>query len=155
MIKLPKAAALLVLLLAPLAYGQDVDIDFDERELGYEYCKWMSVLAKDIMTMRQNGKPMSETLPIALDRLDEILVDFVESVSVDFDQLTEEEKTELNVGLEESMKGIKPVVTQLIIGSYDVPVYGSSDDRRRVVSDAENAMFGSCYQGFDEVLSLD
>ena len=28
----------LVLLLAPLAYGQDVDIEFDDHEFGYQYC---------------------------------------------------------------------------------------------------------------------
>ena len=131
------------------------DVEFDDHEFGYEYCKWMSVLAKDIMTMRQNGKPMSETLPIALDRLDEMVVDIVESMEVDLDQLTEEEKAELNVGPEESMKELKPIVTQLVIGSYDVPVYGSSDNRRRVISETENTMFGSCYQELEEELSLD
>ena len=56
----------------------------------------MSILAKEIMTARQNDKPMSETLPFALDRLR----DFPKDMGVDFEELSEdlEEAEELIQG---------------------------------------------------------
>lgn len=149
------AAPLLLLLIAPFAQTQELEIDFDDREFGYEYCKWMSLLAKDIMTMRQDSKPMSQALPIALERVDNMMIDIVESMGLEVQELTEEEKIELQAMSEEPVEGLKSVVSELVIGSYDMPVYSHPDNRREAINETENQMFGTCYKGFQEELSLE
>ncbi len=138
-------AVLLALLFATTTYGQDED-----ASLGIEYCRWLSILAKEIMTARQQDKPMSETLPFALDRLR----DFPKDIGVDIEELSEdleeEEQAEMHAEMlaviENYFQEMKPIITQLVMGAYEAPVFTDEKTQRRWISDLENAVFASCYE---------
>ena len=145
-------AALLLLLLATTTYGQDEDTGLGIEDFGIEYCKWMSILAKEIMTARQKDKPMSETLPFALDRLR----DFPKDMGVDIEELSEEleleeeEQAEILAEFEPFFQEMKPIITQLVMGAYKAPVFTCEETQRGWISDFENAAFASCYEGYEE-----
>ena len=100
---------------------------------------------------------MSEALPEALDALDNIFLDIVESTGVDVGDLTEEDRVDLKNITKDMMKelDLESLVTQLVIGTYDVPVYSHPDLQREMINETENKMFGGCYQGYEEELSRD
>ncbi len=140
-----KTVVVLSLLLAVTAYGQDAGADS-----GIEFCKWVSILAKDVMTARQHGKPMSETLPFALDRLR----GFHEDLGVDVDELSaglsDDEKADLHAELERSYQEVKPAITKMVLGVYKKEVFTDEKLQRDAISDFENGVFASCYMGYEE-----
>lgn len=89
------ATVLLSLLLATIAYA------VDEVE-PINFCKDFSIVAKEIMTSRQKDKPMSETLPIAIDR---------------FKVMQEE------YGIEVDMEETKEAVAELVMAAYARPSF--------------------------------
>jgi hypothetical protein len=142
-------------LLATTTYGQDEDFGWDIENSGIEYCKWVSIIARDIMTARQQGKPMSETLPFALDRIR----DFPEDMGLDVEELSEdmdeEKKAEMLAVLENFYQGIKPIITELVMRVYEAPAYTFEENQRTAISELENATFAQCYEGYEEEAALE
>ncbi len=134
-------ALLLSLLFATTTYGQDDDASF-----GIEYCRWVSILAKEIMTARQEDKPMSETLPFALDRLKE----FLDDMGVDVEELGEEERAEVLAELEVYFQTMRPIITQMVMGAYKAPTFTYEEHQRDAISEFENGAFASCYESYEE-----
>ena len=137
-------AVLLSLLIATTTYGQDED-----ASLGIELCRWVSILAKEVMTARQKDTPMSETLPFALDRIK----DFPNDMGILGEELGEEERAEMLAEFENSFQEMKPIITQLVMGAYEAPAFTYEEYQRTAISEFENATFASCYQGWEEDLA--
>ena len=130
----------LMLLLGHAAPAQE-----DDTEWNIEYCKWVSLLAKDIMTARQDDAPMSETLPFALDRVDNFFYD----MGVDFDELDEEEAELALQEADDFAKEMKPLITKMVMGFYEAPVWTVEMLQTQAISEAENATFASCFGGME------
>ena len=113
------ATVLLSLLLVTTAYAVDEVAPID-------FCKDMSIIAKEIMTARQKNKPMSETLPIALDRYQ----DLVDRYGIELD--TEVEMNE--------------AVAELVMDAYARPSFGMKENQRHEISTFENYIFEACYK---------
>ena len=91
-----------------------------------DFCKDFSVIAKEIMTARQKGKPMSETLPIAIARF----IDWADKYGIEMDR---EEAEEASAGL--------------VMAAYERPSWESEVLQREEISEFENAVFKECYEG--------
>ena len=124
------ATVLLSLLLATTTYGQD---EFDNLEI--ESCKLVSIVAKEVMTARQKGQPMSETLPSAIDRFK----DLIGEIGVEIDDLGGEEQ--------EALKELEQVIAQLVMGAYEAPPFTDENAQRMTINHFENAAFAECYKG--------
>jgi len=107
---------LLSLLLATPAYALDEDSPLD-------YCKDLSIIAKKIMTARQMDKPMSETLPIAIERFN----DFGDKYEIDIDH--------------------EEVAASLVMAAYETPSYSIEGNQQDAISRFENNIFQDCYTG--------
>ena len=124
---------------------------FDVEEFGFETCKWMSILARDIMIARQQDKPMSETLPYALDRLNDFPNDMIDLIDPETSEdLDDVELAVMEVAFGTVSQEFKPMITQLVMGTYEVPTYDSQGLRRDAISDAENTIFAGCYTEYEE-----
>lgn len=128
MLKSARAIALLSVLFATATSAQDVPDDI-------EICKMLSGLANYIMTARLDNEPMSETLPAALDKLDDVL----RENGVDVDELEDESVVATKKMLE---KGI----ADMVIGAYDLAPISNPQTRREAVRYFEDAVFSNCYQ---------
>ena len=112
-------AVLSSLLLATTAYADD---EVDEIDI----CREFSLIAKEIMTARQDDKPMSETLPIAIDRFR----DWADKY-----------------GFEMDMEDAEEFAAEMVMAAYESsPSFGEEHQRRRI-SEFENSHFGECYKG--------
>ncbi len=120
------ATVLLSLLLSMTAYADDEVSNLD-------YCKDLSIIAKEIMTARQMDKPMSETLPLAVDRLRDMFVEYGRELDSD-----ETEK-------------ITEMIAPLVMAAYESSSYPSDsafeDARRKEISEFENMIFAECFKG--------
>ena len=144
------AAVLLSLLLATTTYGQDEDVGFDSQTFDIEYCKWISILARDIMKARQQHTPMSETLPLALDRFGEFPMEVVGLFVPELEDLDDEEQAELRAGLKAVLQKWKPLITQMVMAAYEAPAFDSEVLQRDAISDYENTFFAECYAESEE-----
>jgi len=115
------AFLLVSLLLATVAYADD-----EASPMGV--CKDLSIIAREIMTARQEDKPMSETLPAAL----KLFRDMADSYEVEW---VEEAK--------EAEEGI----VELVMAAYDLPSYPVEVLQTREISEFENEVFAECYKG--------
>ncbi len=116
------ATVLLSLLLATTAYADDEVSEID-------LCKDLSIIAREIMTARQMDKPLSETLPMALDRMG----DMVEKYRGEMDSA--------------EMKEMEEMFAPLVMAAYEVPSYGMEGLGRSEISEFENTTFAQCYEG--------
>ena len=111
---------LLSLMLALPAYAVDEVSEID-------VCRDFSMIAKDIMTARQKKRPMSETLPIAVDRIE----DWVEEYGFEIDS--------------------EEMAATLVIAAHENRVFPNSsiyeEERREEISEFENYYFEECYKG--------
>ena len=98
------------------------------------------------MTARQQDKPMSETLPFALDRLK----DFPNVMGLDIEELGEEEQAEVLAEFENFFQEMKPIITQFVMGAYEAPVFTYEEQQRTAISQFENTSFASCYEEYEE-----
>jgi hypothetical protein len=119
-------------LLAAPAYGQ-----FESYDSNVEFCKWLSILARDVMTARQKNTPMSETLPWAVGRLPDMLSDMGIDVT--------EWEYEAQVQWEEHFQGMKLIVSNLVMEAYGVPALDSPNLKRDSINEFENLVFSACY----------
>jgi len=111
------------LLLATPAYAVDEVSEID-------VCRDFSLIAKDVMTARQKKRPMSETLPNAIKRIE----DWAEKY-----------------GFEIESEEVEEMAGTLVIPAYDSRVYPSSstfdESRQEDISEFENFHFEECYTG--------
>ena len=118
------AFLLVSLLLATVAYADD-----EASPMGV--CKDLSIIAREIMTARQEDKPMSETLPAAL----KLFRDMADSYEVEWDEEAKEAK--------EAEEGI----VELVMAAYDLPSYPIEELQTREISEFENEVFAERYKG--------
>ena len=111
----------LLLLLAVPANAVDEVSDID-------LCRDISIIANEIMTARQMDKPMSETLPAAVDRFRDMVVGYKGEVDLE--------------DTEEMTKAIAP----LVMAAYDIPLWPIESMQRNAISTFENTVFGGCYK---------
>ena len=105
-----------------LAVQTFADDDFSEIDV----CKDFSEIARDIMIARQKDKPMSETLPIARDRI---------------------KKWADKWGFPLDIEGAEDRAAQLVMEAYDQPSWGTGGNAQREISNYENRYFSECYKG--------
>ena len=121
-------AALILILLAGIVSAQ---ADEPDEISAIEICRDISLIAKDVMTARQNKEPMSEILPATIKQL---------------------QKWAEKYGQEMSSQAAEDIAAPLVIGAYDVGAYpdGSAwnPERREAIHDFENDFFEECYEGW-------
>ena len=111
----------LLLLLAVPAYAVDEVSEID-------FCRDLSIIAKEIMTARQMDKPMSETLPVAVDRFREMVIGYGgEEDLEDTEEMTE-------------------AIAPLVMAASDIPLWSIESMQRNAISTFENTAFGECYK---------
>jgi len=115
----PKAAIVLMsILLATTALADD-----DVRPL--EFCRDLSLIANQVMIARQRDKPMSETIPIATDRLIQLTKKYGREIELD-------EAEELAAGM--------------VMDAYRESIEIFDDDKKLEVTEFENDVFKECYE---------
>lgn len=148
------ATILMSLLVTTTTFAQDEDANFEMEDFGIEYCKWVSILARDVMTARQQGVPMSETLPFALDQLGELPKDMIEfsypELSKEFD---DEEQAEFHSLSDSIFQEMKAPITQMVMAAYEVPSYSTEGNQRNAIGEFENTFFAGCYTEYEEVVA--
>ena len=116
----------LFLLLALMITAQ---ADEPEEVSTIDLCRDISLIAKDIMTARQEKQPMSEVLPAAIKKL---------------------QKWAAKYGREMGSQEAEEMSAPLFMAAYDVPAYpdGSAwnSERRDAIRDFENEAFEGCYE---------
>ena len=112
------ATVLLSLLLATTAYAVDEFSSID-------FCKDLSIIAKEIMTARQQNRPMSETLPRGTDRVKEWGDRY---------------------GLEMDMEEAEEAAAGMVMAAYEVMISTNEEFRQDRVTDFENGIFKECYK---------
>jgi hypothetical protein len=117
--------ALLFFAALMLAANADEPDDFSAIEV----CRDFSLIARDVMTARQNKEPMSEILPATIKR---------------FQKWAEE------YGREMSSQEAEEMSAPLVMAAYDATAYpdGSpwNGKRQDAIRDFENDMFEQCYE---------
>jgi hypothetical protein len=113
------ATVLLSLLLATTANAVDEFSSID-------FCKDLSTIAKEIMTARQQNRPMSETLPRATDRVKEWGDKY---------------------GLEMDMEEAEEAAAGMVMAAYEVMISTNEEFRQDRVTEFENDIFKECYKG--------
>ena len=116
-------AVLSSLLLATTAYADD---EVDEIDV----CREFSLIAKEIMTARQDDKPMSETLPMAIDLFRNLPKRFGVDAESDLDGEGE----------------FREAATELVMIAYDRPSYDLDELQQTEISNFENGVFSECYK---------
>lgn len=111
------ATVLLSLFLATTAYADDEVSKID-------VCRDFSIIAKEIMTARQKKRPMSESLPIAIDRIE----DWAEEYEFDAEKAEE-------------------MAAALVMAAYKSTSYDVEELRRDEIGEFENLHFEECYKG--------
>jgi len=145
------AAVLLSLVVSAVSYGQDDSDELTLEDIGIEYCRWLSMVAKDIMTARQEDEPMSETLPFALDRVSDFSADLLPQIEELAGGMDEQFRSELFAQLEETETNLRPIVKSLVAGVYEIPVYAAEGNQRRAISEFGNTVFSSCFEGVEKI----
>jgi len=100
----------------------------DDELSPIDVCTSFSLIAKDVMTARQIDRPMSETLPFAIDRIKK----WADEVRMDMDA-----------------KDTEKWAAEMVMVAYDSPSYGNprdSGNSQDEISDFENKHFEQCYK---------
>ena len=114
-----KATVLLSIMLATTAYADD--------EVGpIDFCRDVSLIAKEVMTARQQDRSMSETLLIAIDRVK----DWADENGLEMD---EEEAEEFGSGM--------------VMAAYEESISPVDEYKRQKTTEFENSIFKECYEG--------
>ena len=111
------AIVLLSLLLTSTVFAVD---DFSP----IDFCKDLSMIAKEVMTARQKDKPLSETLPAAQKRFRELVDDY----GVDTDNESD------------------VLIAEMVMGAYEMPSYGVTANQKSMIAKFENEIFAGCYK---------
>lgn len=101
----------------------------DDEVSPIEFCKELSIIAKEVMTARQMDQPMSETLPFAQT--------LFRSLAIKLGREVDEEIDEAIVGL--------------VMGAYEKPSYDMPALQQSEINDFENLVFAECYKGIKSV----
>ena len=105
--------------------------DEPEEVSAIDLCRDLSLVAKYVMTARQDKEPMSEVLPAASKQIQNWAATY---------------------GLEMDSQKAEEMSAPLVITAYDVRAYpdGSqwNPERRDVIRDFENEIFEQCYEEF-------
>ncbi|MEM9401556.1 MAG: hypothetical protein AAGA44_03575 [Pseudomonadota bacterium] len=145
--------------------AEDSPLEFSDRDYAIAICTWMSALARDVMQMRQDDKPQSDTLPMALSRIDTMSSDMIEqllsSMGVELDDvldsMSDDDRSELEAKLaaahEKSRQVIvgmdlEPRITRLVERAYELPVLSSREEQAKLVDTVEKGVLDSCAQRF-------
>ena len=137
------------LALATTACGQEEEnLEFGFEE-SIEVCTWVSELARDVMSARQSGVPMSDTLIVAKGRLEEtpeVLFQVFFGVNLDnfIAQMEAEEQDEVRAEMAELLKGAGPIALEIVKDAYGRTKFGAESNRRDAVEDFENEYFSEC-----------
>ena len=111
------------LLLAMPVYAVDELSEIDD-------CRDFSLIAKEVMTARQKKRPMSETLPKTVKKI---------------------ESWAEKYGLTVDSEMVEETATMLVIPAYDRFAWpsdsGYNENRQDAISDFENHHFEECYTG--------
>jgi hypothetical protein len=103
--------------------------DGPDEVSGIDVCRDLSLVAKNVMTARQEKRPMSEVLPDAIKQME----DWAKKYGIEMD----------SINLEEA-------AAALVIPAYDMGAYPSSSswnpERKDAIRDFENEIFEDCYE---------
>ena len=102
------------------------------------------------MAARQRSEPMSEILPFALDRLEHGPEVVAASVAEYLSILADDDREESLAKLEDIFEQMRPLVTGMVKGAYEIPVQALESNRRTVISEWEDQFFSSCYPDKEE-----
>ncbi len=112
------ATLILSLLLATTAHADDEVEPFD-------FCRDISLIAKEVMKARQQDRPMSETLLIAINR---------------FKNLAEENGREMDEEVAEKFG------SELVMLAYKENISATDTYKQQKTTEFENAIFKDCYK---------
>ena len=112
------ATVLMSLLLATTAHADD--------EFGpIDFCRDISLIANQVMTARQQNRPMSETIPKATNRIK----DWSDKYGFDMDMHENEE-----------------AAADMVMAAYRKMISPVEDYKRLNITDFENVVFQECYE---------
>ena len=129
--RITASSLLLSLLVATPAYA-------DDEPSAMDWCRDISLIARDVMYARQSNVPMSSTLPNTLDELRNMFTE----LGVDINDMDEEQQ--------EAFGQIEELITRLVMDAYEVPAWDLESLQNDAVNSFENSAFSYCYQGFLE-----
>ena len=92
-----------------------------------DFCKDLSMIAKEVMTARQKDKPLSETLPAAQKRFREL----VDNYGADTDNESD---------------ALDALIAEMVMGAYEMPSYGVTANQKSMIANFENEIFAGCYK---------
>lgn len=119
---------LLSSLSSPIVAGQ-------ESEDAVATCTAISVVARDIMTARQDNVPMATTLPAALQGLKR----FYEEYVGDWEQAVEEKPA--------TIRELQQLMSMIVREAYGFPLATTEADRMALIREFEDELFGGCVEG--------
>ena len=128
------------------------------RDFAVTMCEETSLVAREIMSARQSGRPMSETLPMALDRSEDVAHNIVRKLlevmviaagvpNAPIDDMLSENDLDLPANMDIG-KFLDPMFSELVVGAYESPKYSHDELRQDAISDFENSAFASCYESW-------
>ena len=138
-------SAMFLLLLGSSAFA-DTELD------SIEFCKDLSILAREVMVARQNDRPMSEVLPTAIKRMQKVYEDALSrELGVDLDDALSAlealgtDEMEIKEKKEELEDAAREAAKLLLVAAYDVPSYSTPGNQKDAINDFENEFFEGCY----------
>ena len=114
------AAVLLSLLLATTAHA-------DDEVQPIDFCRDLSLIANQIMTARQQDRPMSEALPEATDRI---------------------KNWGDRYGFEMDMNEAEKAAADMVMAAYEETISPVERYKRIEITEFENAVFKECYEAW-------
>ena len=112
------AAALLSLLLAMTAHAEDELKPVD-------FCTDLSLVANQVMKARQQDRPMSETLPMAKNRI---------------------KSWGDKYGLEMDMDEAEEMAAEMVMAAYEEMISSGDEFKQQRTTEFENTIFKECYE---------
>ena len=106
-----------------------------ESEEAVATCTAISVVARDIMTARQDDVPMATTLPAALQGLRR----FYEEYVGDWEQAVEEKPA--------TIRELQELMSMIVREAYGIPLATTEADRMALIREFEDELFGGCVEG--------
>ena len=112
------ATVLLSLLLATTAHA-------DDEAQPIDFCRGISLIANQIMTSRQQNRPMSEMLPKATNRIKDWSDRY---------------------GFEMDMDEAEEAAADMVMAAYEEIISPVEKNKRIVITEFENGVFKECYE---------
>ena len=112
------ATVLLSLLLATTAHA-------DDEAQPIDFCRGISLIANQIMTSRQQNRPMSEMLPKATNRIKDWSDRY---------------------GFEMDMDEAEEAAADMVMAAYEEIISPVEKNKRIEITEFENAVFKECYE---------